>query len=70
MSAPTLNGLLLTGGRSTRMKRDKARLEPTSTSLKGIADVEAILYEQGGLGLGSTGGERHACPVQRGLLAS
>jgi molybdenum cofactor guanylyltransferase len=27
MSAPTLYGLLLTGGRSTRMKRDKARLE-------------------------------------------
>jgi molybdenum cofactor guanylyltransferase len=27
MSAPTLFGLLLTGGRSTRMKRDKARLE-------------------------------------------
>jgi molybdenum cofactor guanylyltransferase len=27
MSAPALYGLLLTGGRSTRMKRDKARLE-------------------------------------------
>jgi len=27
MSAPALFGLLLTGGRSTRMKRDKARLE-------------------------------------------
>jgi molybdopterin-guanine dinucleotide biosynthesis protein A len=27
MSPPTLYGLLLTGGRSTRMKRDKARLE-------------------------------------------
>jgi molybdopterin-guanine dinucleotide biosynthesis protein A len=27
MSTPTLYGLLLTGGRSTRMKRDKARLE-------------------------------------------
>ena len=27
MSAPTLYGLLLTGGRSTRMKRDKAGLE-------------------------------------------
>jgi molybdenum cofactor guanylyltransferase len=27
MSAPPLYGLLLTGGRSTRMKRDKARLE-------------------------------------------
>jgi molybdenum cofactor guanylyltransferase len=27
MSAPILYGLLLTGGRSTRMKRDKARLE-------------------------------------------
>jgi molybdopterin-guanine dinucleotide biosynthesis protein A len=27
MSVPTLYGLLLTGGRSTRMKRDKARLE-------------------------------------------
>lgn len=27
MNAPTLYGLLLTGGRSTRMKRDKARLE-------------------------------------------
>jgi hypothetical protein len=45
--------------------RDEARLEGASTSLKGIADVEAILYEQGELGLGSTGGERHACPVQR-----
>jgi hypothetical protein len=29
--------------------RDEARLEGASTSLKGIADVEAILYEQGDL---------------------
>jgi 2-dehydro-3-deoxy-L-rhamnonate dehydrogenase (NAD+) len=37
------------GARLALWDRDEARLERTSTSLKGIADVEAILYEQGDL---------------------
>ena len=66
----TARKLAQEGARLALWDRDEGRLERTSTSLKVIADVEAILYEQGGLGLGSTGGERHACPVQRDLMAS
>jgi NAD(P)-dependent dehydrogenase (short-subunit alcohol dehydrogenase family) len=44
----TVRKLAQEGARLARWDRDEARLERTSTSLKGIADVEAILYEQGG----------------------
>jgi 2-dehydro-3-deoxy-L-rhamnonate dehydrogenase (NAD+) len=45
----TARRLAQQGARLALWDRDEARLERTAASLKGIADVEAILYEQGDL---------------------
>jgi short-subunit dehydrogenase len=43
----TARRLAQQGARLALWDRDEARLESTATSLKGMADVEPILYEQG-----------------------